>query len=294
MIERISAFLSKRSPFQVSAAALLLVVTFAAIDHTTGYEVSFSAFYLVPIALATWYGGLRQGSLISIVSAIAWLIVDTTAGHVYSRGFIPFWNTGVRFAFFIVTTKLLANLKGRLAKEQSMARFDGLTETMNGRGFREAAQVILRIAARYGRSTVIGYIDLDNFKGVNDSLGHSEGDRVLRTVGAVLLKSVRSADLVGRLGGDEFAVLLPETTSAGAVKMFENLHQRLLRETREHMWPLGFSIGVAVFRTAPASVDEALKRADALMYRVKNSGKNDILLEEFSAAEETGQQPIGA
>lgn len=111
---------------------------------------------------------------------------------------------------------------------------------------------------------------------------------MLRTVGAVLLKSVRSADLVGRLGGDEFVVLLPETTSAGAVKMFENLHERLLRETREQMWPLGFSIGVAVFRNAPASVDEALKRADALMYRVKNSGKNNILLEEFSALEETG------
>lgn len=161
---------------------------------------------------------------------------------------------------------------------------------MNGRWFGEAAQAIFHIAARYGRPTVIGYIDLDNFKSVNDTLGHTEGDHVLRTIASILLKSVRSADLVGRLGGDEFVVLLPETTYTGAVTTFENLRKRLLKETGEHMWPIGFSIGVAVFLTPPSSIDEAIKAADALMYRVKNGGKNNMLVEEYGRLDELGHQ----
>ena len=174
-----------------------------------------------------------------------------------------------------------------------MARLDGLTGVMNGHAFEEGAQTILRIAARYGRPTVMGYIDLDNFKSVNDTLVHAEGDHVLRTVASILSKSVRSADLIGRLGGDEFAILLPETTCSGAATMFKNLREGLLKEARERVWPIGFSIGVAVFRTVPSSVDEAIKLADALMYRVKNGGKNNILLEEFGRLEGIGQQPNG-
>lgn len=290
---RLNAFMKKRSSFQVTAVSLFFVVAVGMIDHSTGYEVSISVFYLVPIALATWYGGLYQGSLLSIISATSWLIVDRTAGHYYSQAFIPFWNAGVRFLFFIVTAKLLVTLRDQLEKERNMARFDGLTGAMNGRGFMEASQAIFRIAARYGRPTVIGYIDLDNFKSVNDTLGHTEGDHVLKAIASLLLKSVRGADLVGRLGGDEFAVLLPETTYSGAVTVFASLREELLKETRERVWPIGFSIGVAVFQTVPSSVDEAMKLADALMYRVKNSGKNNILFEEFGNLEETSQQPNG-
>ena len=293
MLARLNAFLKKRSSFQVTAVSLVLVVALAAIDHATGYEVAFSIFYLVPITLATWYGRLPQSILLCIVSAIAWLIVDRTAGHNYSQAFIPFWNAGIRLGFFIVTARLLAMVRSQLEKERQMARLDGLTGVMNGHAFEEAAQTILRIAARYGRPTVMGYIDLDNFKSVNDTLGHTEGDHVIRTVASILSKSIRSADLIGRLGGDEFAILLPETACSGAATMFEHLREGLLKEARERVWPIGFSIGVAVFRTAPSSVDEAIKLADALMYRVKNGGKNNILLEEFGHLEEIGQQPNG-
>lgn len=293
MLTHLNRFLRGRSSVQITAASLFLAVVVAAIDYATGYELAFSVFYLVPIAFATWYAGLHQGSLLSIVSATMWLIVDITAGHQYSRTFIPFWNAGVRFLFFFVTTRLLATVRAQLEKEMRMARIDGLTGAMNGRAFGESAQTILRIATRYGRQTVLGYIDLDNFKSVNDTLGHNEGDHVLITIASILLTSVRGADLVGRLGGDEFAVLLPETTYSGAVTVFENLREALLKEAKKHGWPIGFSIGVAVFRTAPSSVDEAIKLADALMYRVKNGGKNSILFEEFGPLEEKGHQPKG-
>ena len=289
MISRIDAFLKVQSSLPVTTACLLLILMLAALDHTTGYELSFSIFYLLPIAFATWYAGTYQGVLLSIVSASVWLIVDITAGNQYSRSFIPIWNAGVRFLFFIVTAWLLTTVKAQLEKERIMARLDGLTGVMNGFAFTESAETILRIADRFDRTTAIGYIDLDNFKRVNDTLGHAEGDQVLKTVASVLLSSVRKADLVGRLGGDEFVVLLPETTYSGAATVFESIRESILKKAAERGWPIGLSIGAAVFLTAPSSLNEAIRLADTLMYRVKKSGKNHILIEAYGRPEETGQ-----
>lgn len=291
MFAHLNAFLKNRSTVQVTAIAVVLVVAVAGMDHATGYEAAFSIFYLLPIALVAWYGGSHQGVLLCIVSAVAWAIADKTAGQLYTRAFIPFWNAGVRFAFFLITATLLTKLKDRLEKERIMARLDGLTGVLTGRAFEEETQTILQLAARYGRPTVIGYIDLDNFKSVNDTRGHAEGDQALRTVAATLLKSVRGTDLIARLGGDEFAVLLPETSDSGAVTAFANLREELFKEVSKRGWPIGFSIGVAVFHVAPSSVNEAIKLADSLMYRVKNGGKNNTLLEEFGRLEDSGQQP---
>ncbi len=282
--------MKNRSSFQVAAVSLVLTAAIAALDHTTGYELSFSIFYLVPIAFAAWYGNLRLGIFLSAVGAMTWLVVDRTAGHSYSQSIIAFWNAVVRFGFFTVTAALIAKVRLQLEKEKLMARLDRLTETMNVRAFQEEVHKLLDIAARYERPTVMGYIDLDSFKSVNDTFGHAEGDNVLRTVASIMSRSVRRTDIVGRMGGDEFAVFLPETTSSGAAVVFENLREKLLTEVKERVWPIGFSIGVAVFRTAPSSVNEAVRMADTLMYRVKKSGKNSILFEEFDFQEETGQQ----
>ncbi len=290
MLNRLDQMFMKMSSFHITAIALLLVSVIAAIDLVTGYELSISIFYLIAVALATWYAGFRQGMLLSIVSAITWLVADITAGHPYTQAFIPLWNAGVRFLFFIVIARLLAIVNSQLKKEQQMARLDGLTGVMNGVAFRESAEATFRIAARYQRSTVIGYIDVDNFKHVNDTLGHNEGDYVLKTIASVLQTSIRETDTVGRLGGDEFAILLPETGSAGAKTVFETLREKLLEKSSEHGWPIGFSIGVAVFPTAPSSLSEAIQYADTLMYRVKNGGKNSMLVETCEKVEKSGHQ----
>jgi diguanylate cyclase (GGDEF)-like protein len=212
------------------------------------------------------------------------LFVDNATGHSYSDRLVPFWNSFVRFGFFIVVTKLLNELKLNLEREHTLASADGLTESLNARAFKDACRSRLELATRYKHPIVLGYIDLDGFKAINDSSGHSEGDLVLITVARTLARCVRATDIVGRLGGDEFAILLPETDFAGAQIMFDRIREALVQNAVDRNWPIGFSVGVAVFSRAPTNINEALKIADALMYRVKKSGKNNVIYEEQAVA----------
>ena len=90
---------------------------------------------------------------------------------------------------------------------------------------------------------------------------------------------MRATDAVGRLGGDEFAVLMPGTSFKGAKTASDKIHKELLRTVTESHWPIGFSIGVAAFPALPGSIDDALKVADRLMYKAKNTGKNHVVCE---------------
>ena len=172
-----------------------------------------------------------------------------------------------------------------LQREAMLGRKDALTGVRTLRAFREEAAVLFRLASRTGAPSALGFLDLDDLKQVNDTMGHAEGDRVLECVGATLAESTRSTDAVGRLGGDEFAVLLPDTDAASAKFYFDRLHQRLLDAMRERGWPVGMSIGVAFFPAAPPSDADALRYADSLMYRAKRAGKNRVVYAEFSGGD---------
>jgi diguanylate cyclase (GGDEF)-like protein len=282
MLRKLNGFLSAQSSFQIRAFSFLLVAIVGAIDLATGYELSFSIFYTIPVGIASWYAGKRFGLLVSIVSAMTWLAADYTSGHPYSYPAILFWNASVRLGFFAIIAYLLDRLRGSLDFQALLAQQDGLTGIMNARTFKQRCDSIFDLASRHGRPLALGYLDLDGFKGVNDSLGHSVGDQVLKTVATMLSKRLRASDFGGRLGGDEFAIVLPETDLAGARTFFTGLRESLIELAALNRWPIGFSIGVAVFHSPTPSPDDAIRRADGLMYKVKNSGKNNILFEEYS------------
>lgn len=291
-LHHIDAVLRRRSAKEIRKIAFLMVVIISAAAYTVGYEITTSTFFLIPIALATWYGSYRQGVYFAILSAFIWHLVDTVfAAHPYSHPLIPYWNTGVRLGLFLITTLFLTQLKFQLNSEQNLSRTDSLTGVMNGRGFAEVAEKMFELGARHGRPTCLAYIDMDDFKKVNDELGHSEGDRVLQAVGEVLIKSVRKTDVVCRLGGDEFAIALPETNEAGAKSAFNKLRKNLAQAMQEHNWPIGFSIGVISFDLPPSNFDMAIKLADALMYQVKKSGKNNIFFEHYPPEKMTPLNP---
>jgi diguanylate cyclase (GGDEF)-like protein len=282
MRRTIDQFLSKRSGPELTIGSCLVVLVVALVDHFTGFELSFSIFYLIPITLASWYAGRRVGFLICMASALSWYVVDHSAGHAYSQAAIPVWNAVVRFGFFVITSYLVTQLQAALEAQETLAQQDALTGLLNSRTFDSNCKRLFELASRHHHPLSLGYVDLDDFKSVNDNFGHSVGDAVLRAVASALAQRLRTSDLVARVGGDEFAILLPETDVGGATVIFSEVRQDLLDVAAKNRWQIGFSIGVAVFDTPPAQPDEAIRIADQLMYRVKNGKRNSLLIQPYS------------
>jgi diguanylate cyclase (GGDEF)-like protein len=270
------ASLEKRSKLFWTIAGILLIGGVGILDFLTGYELAFSLFYLLPVSLVAWLGSQRLGILTSLTSAIVWLTADVAAGSSYSQPFIYAWNTLIRLSFFIITVLLLSTLRKTLERESESARTDYLTGAANSRLFYDLVQMEIDRSQRYERLFTLAYIDLDNFKTVNDRFGHLVGDQVLCTVVSSAKKNLRKTDMVARLGGDEFACMLPETNQESARVVLAKLHSALLEEMRQYHWPVTFSIGVLTCSAAPPTTDELLKMADELMYAVKLDGKHGI------------------
>ena len=117
---------------------------------------------------------------------------------------------------------------------------------------------------------------MDNFKAINDQLGHSTGDRVLRAMAENIQRQIRPSDIFARLGGDEFALLMPETNEEEARNVISRLHESLVNEMLKNGWMITFSVGVVTCNQSPSSVDEVVKMADTAMYSVKNTSKNGV------------------
>ncbi len=158
-----------------------------------------------------------------------------------------------------------------------LSRTDPLTGLLNRRAFFEEMEKRLAGAKRRRRTGALVYLDLDNFKQVNDKLGHQEGDAVLRRVAEMLAANARTGDLVVRLGGDEFALWLDGSDAAGAEAKARELLKKagaLEKYSAGPDHPLGLSIGVAPFRPGGGGrLEELIARADDAMYRVKRAGK---------------------
>ena len=281
MLNRLHQQLLASSPGRLLSLSLLLIAIIGYLDHVTGFEISFSIFYLLPVALC-WYCGRALGLLLSLISASVWLAVDYSAGQQYSQTWIPFWNALMRFAFFFFSVLALSKIKQDIKQEEILSRTDALTKLSNSRHFREQSTLLFNLANRQQQPLALAYIDLDNFKSINDNFGHATGDLVLKQVGKVLATSVRGSDIAGRLGGDEFAVLLTGASTEEAKAYFTRLQQRLLAEMEKNDWTaVGFSIGVAVYLKPLPEGSNPLQEADNLMYIVKKMGKNQVLCREL-------------
>ncbi len=105
------AFFGNQSRSRLMAEALGLLILVAVADYLTGYEISFSIFYLSAIAVATWFVGARFALLVSVISVLCWLIGDLAAGAVYSTRFVPVWNAAIMLSFYLVVVGVLSSLR---------------------------------------------------------------------------------------------------------------------------------------------------------------------------------------
>jgi diguanylate cyclase (GGDEF)-like protein len=223
-------------------------------------------------------------------SSLSWYLAETAVGYPYSHTLIPVWNAFVRFVFFAVIALLLSALRGHLKYESRLAKTDALTGLANLRAFLEQLEHDLALTARTGNPLTLAYVDLDDFKSINDSQGHSAGDNLLRAVATRLISATRRTDTVARLGGDEFGIILPATDFDGAKAILRKI-RRSLGAPYEGIEYTTCSVGAVVLRERTANAAAALAAADRLMYAAKRSGKNAFVVQEYSPLVDTPDTP---
>jgi diguanylate cyclase (GGDEF)-like protein len=172
-----------------------------------------------------------------------------------------------------------------------MAHHDGLTQLPNRSMLQDRVRRAASVARRHGRRIALLFVDLDNFKSVNDTLGHSVGDQLLQVVALRLQGCVRQEDLLARLGGDEFCVLLenidsPEDAGAVAQKLLDALAEPYRVSGQNLSVPA--SIGIACLPEDGTDMEELLKSADIAMYRAKAGGRNSYRYHSYAVSERSG------
>ncbi len=173
----------------------------------------------------------------------------------------------------------IERLQQELASTSQLVRFDPLTEVLNRKGMDEALDTEVSRMHRHKGKLCLALLDIDNFKKLNDSLGHAAGDAALVHLARVVQETIRPEDTLARYGGEEFLVILPNTALESAVSAMVRVQRELTRRffmNNNEKVLITFSCGVAELG-AEEPVAEAVERADGAMYLAKRAGKNRVL-----------------
>ena len=262
------------------AMVLIALLCVAVADFYTGSEIRLTPFYFIPIAISATNLGRRESLLTALASTVLWTLSNYAAGLRYSSDWILVWNATIQGAVFLFVAQLVANLHTSKARERELARVDSLTGLLNARAFYEQAPRLLEYCQRAGQPVVMAYIDLDNFKSANDSLGHQHGDELLRIVAGVMKTELRSSDLLARMGGDEFVAMLPNSRAVTAREALERMRDAIASRMIAEKSGVTVSIGAVSYSNGSASLNGMLNAADELLYAVKQAGKNRVICRE--------------
>ncbi len=178
------------------------------------------------------------------------------------------------------------------AELRYLADHDSLTGLLDRRRFRAELDQYVSFSARYGGQGAVMIVDIDGLKAVNDTLGHQAGDNLIRQVAETLRERVRGTDIVARLSGDEFAVLMPQTDTAGALALGEDLRAQVAEGERSAAEPISttISVGITMFGGGRGGAEAVLAAADQAMYRAKEDGRNQIALFRDPSEPKLGQK----
>lgn len=239
-------------------------------------EMTLLLIYLIPISIAAWFCGIYYGVIIGILCSISWLNIYIYHKDILILDIFTVINSIVRILILLGCAVLLGKLHEALLHEKVLSRIDNLTGLANKKTFLEALYKEIDRSARHERVISMIYMDIDNFKTINDNYGHNMGDKVLQETAKILNSIFRSSDTVARMGGDEFAILLPEINNESAIIAAEKLRVDFHKMSEENKWQISLSIGVGTFSDPQRNSDKIIKFVDDLMYTAKKSGKNRI------------------
>ena len=263
--------------------ALLLasaIFTVAAVaDYFTSSGLELTSFYIFAILLASWNCGWRWGLVFAGASLLTLVILGYYTGHIHSRPVYFDISIGNRLFVFLVVVLLTTQLRRLYDRIEHTARIDFLTGVPNRPAFFELLHNEIARYERDGYPFSVAYVDVDNFKSVNDRAGHKQGDLLLAAVGKTIRRTLRKTDSVARLGGDEFAIVFPHTGLETATQIVRRVCENLNRRMDKGTWPVTFSVGLGAFARTGLSPQDVIDHCDSLMYRVKRNGKNDLACE---------------
>ena len=239
-------------------------------------ELRLEILYIIPVLLAAWHDGIHWGIAFALATSLLRFRIGIDQLPPTTLVDYRVLNELAYLAVVGVAITGLSQLRHTHSQLEQLATQDPLTNVLNARAFsHELAQELSR-NRRYGRPLALIYLDLDDFKSINDAHGHATGDAVLRLVADAMRSAVRQADVVGRLGGDEFAVLMPETDGdvahAAATRLVTGI-RTVFRGTPS----VTASIGVLAVSGTEAGTDELLRKADQAMYAAKRAGKDRVV-----------------
>jgi diguanylate cyclase (GGDEF)-like protein len=264
----------------------MMIALIGAIDSQFQPVVFSASLYLIPIAILSWFVSKWHGVSAAVLCTAMWLAADIFSGGQYTQPYIYYWNSITCLAAFIIFSGLFSNLRSELELAHNMEQMDTLTGIANPRGFQEAAQKEIDRCRLFDRQFTLCYIDIDNFRVINDQLGYTVGNQVLRTVAESIQENLRKSDVVARLGGDEFALIISDAGKEAAREAVNRIHRQLTSIMKANAWSLSFSIGVLICTEHPKTVNEILKIADDLMDFVKMNGKNGICYSVYKSNSE--------
>ncbi len=276
MLKQIYQFLASKSQSFILVLAFSLVIIIGILDYLTGSVVEIDFFYLLPLSMVTWFTSTQAGIVTAVLATMVWALANKVISQISQIGAGDLWNTSIELALFLAFISLLLLLKREFWKLDELASEDSLTGVANRRSFNRVAVAEMNRSQRFGSPFSVVYIDIDNFKTINDAQGHNAGDALLRKVATTIREHCRNVDTIARLGGDEFAILFPETNVEETKHIIEKIRSLLADSVANQSWPVTFSMGVVTFSEPPASAEEMMGFVDRVMYSVKKQGKNGI------------------
>ena len=258
------------------AATAVVGVADYGVARLFGYDFVATGFYLVPIGFVAFVGGTRSGMVIALAAALT----EAIATYAALVDVTNIWAVPISIALELVVFVAAAYAQGAIRRfverERHLSRHDAVSGVVNSLGFREAAGWEVARARRWPQVVSLIYLDVDDFKAVNDQHGHARGDEVLRIIGEAMKESLRESDVVARVGGDEFAALMPGTDEEGCRAATARVHHAITRDLAKAGFAVTASVGAATFPWAPETVDELIGAGDAAMYTVKRGSKNGV------------------
>lgn len=242
----------------------------------TPADLRLGILYVIPVLLAASHDGLGWGIAFALATALLRFGVGIDQMPIETSLQVRILNEVAYLAVVGVAIAGLSQLRRTQAQLELLATHDPLTTVLNARAFASQVAQELGRNRRYGRPLALIYLDLDDFKKVNDAHGHATGDAVLRLVADAMRSAVRQADFVGRLGGDEFGVLMPETDGSVAHSVASRLAGGI-RTVFRGTPSVTASIGVVAVTGTEAGSDDLLRKADQAMYEAKRAGKDRVV-----------------